>query len=163
MKLAYVMEKGQGSLDRTLAEFANTLKQKGKSVAGVVQTNISNTRTHPCDMDLQVLPKGPIVSICQNLGTGSKGCRLDTDVLARAACSLEPQINRDLDLLIINKFGKLEAQGRGFTNIICLALDLNIPVLVGVNEMNFENFKAFSDGLAQKVAPKQLLDFYKCK
>lgn len=37
------------------------------------------------------------------------------------------------DLLILNKFGKREAEGAGFRQIIGHAIELGIPVLVAVN------------------------------
>ncbi len=56
-------------------------------------------------------------------------------------------------LLIINKFGKDEADGRGFRPVIAEALALDVPVLVGVNGLNKEKFDAFTGGAAEQIAP----------
>jgi hypothetical protein len=55
--------------------------------------------------------------------------------------------------VIVNKFGKHEAEGRGFRGLIAEALGLGVPVLVGVNHLNAPRFQTFCEGLAEPVAP----------
>jgi len=52
-------------------------------------------------------------------------------------------------VLIVNKFGKHEAEGRGFRAVIAEALSNGIPVLVGVNALNLPAFEEFSAGLGR--------------
>jgi Protein of unknown function (DUF2478) len=59
------------------------------------------------------------------------------------------------DLFILNKIGPEEATGRGFCNVIGVALDHNIPVLVGVGEASKAAFEAFTGGLASAL-PAQM-------
>lgn len=54
-------------------------------------------------------------------------------------------------MLIINKFGKHESDGRGFRPVIGEALAMDIPVLVGVNGLNEEKFQTFADGAAEAL------------
>ncbi len=63
--------------------------------------------------------------------------------------SREPAASVWPDLLIVNKFGKAEALGRGFRPVIARALELEVPVLVGLNRSNRESFDAFAEGLAE--------------
>lgn len=56
-------------------------------------------------------------------------------------------------LLIVNKFGKLEAAGRGFVPVIAEALDRGLPVLVGVNAQNLPAFLDFAGELARELPP----------
>jgi Protein of unknown function (DUF2478) len=49
--------------------------------------------------------------------------------------------------LIINEFGKHEAEGRGFRAVIAKALSEDSPVLVGVNALNLLALEAFENGL----------------
>ena len=58
------------------------------------------------------------------------------------------------DLLIVNKFGKHEAQGRGFRTVIAEALSKGIPVLVGINALNLSAFEEFAEGLATRLPPE---------
>lgn len=66
------------------------------------------------------------------------------------------------DLLMVNKFGKPEAQGRGLCPVILRAMESGIPTLVGVNEMNTPIFQAFSDGMAEALRPdlRSVRDWY---
>lgn len=59
------------------------------------------------------------------------------------------------DLLVVNKFGKQEAQGRGLCPAISIAMEMEIPTLVGVNEMNAAEFHAFSEGVAETLPPER--------
>ena len=56
--------------------------------------------------------------------------------------------------MIINKFGKSEAEGQGLRSVIAEAISRDVPVLVGLNAANEEAFESFSGGLAQKLEPE---------
>ena len=62
-----------------------------------------------------------------------------------------PGFHTGADLLLINKFGKHEAGGRGFRNAIAMALAQDMPVLVGLNAMNEPAFQEFVGGSAQNL------------
>jgi hypothetical protein len=53
---------------------------------------------------------------------------------------------------VVNKFGKQECLGRGSQPVIVQALEVGLPVLVGVNGLNLGGFLAFADALARPVA-----------
>ena len=57
------------------------------------------------------------------------------------------------DVLIINKFGSLESEGRGFREVIAEAIARDIPVLVGLNKMYAKSFSEFTDGVAVQLPP----------
>ena len=59
-------------------------------------------------------------------------------------------------LLIVNKFGKHEAEGRGFRSLIAEALASGLPVLLGVNQMNMHSFQAFAGDMAEPLTPAGL-------
>lgn len=157
MILASVTHTGRGETDRLLAEFASVLLARNVCLAGVVQSNTDCPDDAACDMDLTVLPDGPLIRISQSLGGASKGCRLNPSELERAVGLVTPTLQGkpDLlpDLLIVNKFGKHEALGRGFRPVIAEALMLGIPVLTGVNAVNATAFAEFSGGEAIQVSP----------
>jgi nucleoside-triphosphatase THEP1 len=133
-----------------LARVATRLMAEGMPVAGAVQHNIACDRQH-CDMDLQVLPEGPVVRISQNLGAESQGCRLDAGALETAVVAVAARMG-GARLLIVNKFGKHEAEGRGFRDLVAEAAGQGIPVLIGINDQNKAAFAAFAGDLAEPVA-----------
>ncbi|WP_170340846.1 DUF2478 domain-containing protein [Ruegeria arenilitoris] len=153
MHLAYVTTTDRGATDRLLSAVAERLLAKGARLAGVVQTNTDCADSSKCDMDLRVLPNGKTIRISQSLGRQSRGCRLDPAALEQAVGYVTASLADGPQLLIVNKFGKHEADGRGFRPVIAEALALDIPVLVGVNGLNRDKFVDFTDGSAQSLEP----------
>ncbi|MFC3615377.1 DUF2478 domain-containing protein [Lutimaribacter marinistellae] len=154
MQLAYTMAPGRGDTDLLLFRLAKALTKAGVRTAGTVQINSESPSGGPCDMDVQVLPDGQVFRISQSLGTGSRGCRLDPTALESAVGYVQKALDVGADCLIINKFGKQEADGRGFRPVIAEALTRGIPVLVGVNALNLSAFNYFAGGLAQDLRPE---------
>lgn len=154
MNLAYVTTQARGATDRLLAAVADRLGAEGVRLAGVVQTNTECADNARCDMDLRVMPTGEVIRISQSLGAGARGCRLNPGELERAVGLVSGALANGPDLLIVNKFGKHEADGRGFRPLIAEALALDVPVLLGVNGLNEEKFLAFTEGAAAKLEPE---------
>ena len=154
MNLAYTMAPGRGDTDLILFKLAKVLAARGLRCCGTVQINSERGDTGPCDMDVRVLPDGPILRISQDLGRDSHGCRLDPAALETAVGLVSASMEEGSDLLIVNKFGKHEAQGRGFRTVIAEALSKGIPVLVGINALNLSAFEEFAEGLATRLPPE---------
>ena len=150
MRLGYVSQPGRGATDACIAAAVELLTGAGLRLAGTVQTNLARAKDHPCDMDLLVLPDGPVHRISQDLGPAARGCRLNGGVLEDAVMQAAAHL-AGADLLVVNKFGKLEAEGRGFVPLIAEAVDRSIPVLLGVNGLNLPALLAFAGGLAQDL------------
>ncbi len=151
--IATVTSPGRGDTDLLLARFATEMAARGYRVRGVVQINTGRGADHPCDMDVRVLPEGPVFRISQSLGAEARGCRLDPSALEEAVAAVEATM-ASADLLIINKFGKHEAEGRGFRPLIAEALGKGIPVVIGLNRLNQPAFEAFAGDLAESCAPQ---------
>jgi hypothetical protein len=162
MKIGYVMSPGRGDVDRVLGRLAETLMARGVDVAGVVQTNTDCGPAKACDMDVEVLPAGPVLRISQDLGPGSRGCRLNPEALELAVGLVGQRLTGDTRLLVVNKFGKQEAEGRGFREVIGAALAQDIPVVVGLNGLNRDAFEEFCGGMAEALTPElqALLDWF---
>lgn len=153
MRMGYVIAPGRGDTDLLLAGVAETLMAEGAALCGTVQFNTACEGEGPCDMDVRVLPDGRVIRISQSLGPGARGCRLDPGALETAIAACEARLD-GADMLIVNKFGKQEALGRGFRALIGEAMGRGIPVLVGLNALNKEAFEAFTGGAAEPVAPE---------
>lgn len=151
--LGVLSVEGPGVADSLLDRVAAHLMARGIPLAGAVQRNPEGARDGRCHMDLHVLSADRTVRISQDLGALAKGCRLDPGGLeaavglAEAALAAEPTPK----LVIVNKFGKQEADGKGFRPLIGRALAEGVPVLVGVNPGNRAGFDAFAEGMAEQV------------
>lgn len=153
MKIAYTMAPGQGDTDSILFALASAIIRRGGRPAGTVQINTKREGVNRCDMDVRILPDGETIRISQALGRGSRGCRLDTDALERAVGRVGEELDRGADCLIVNKFGKHEADGRGFRQVIADAIARDVPVLIGVNQLNKREFLDFAGELARELPP----------
>ena len=153
MNLAYTMAPGRGDTDLILHRLATQLAARGLRCCGTVQINSERADSGHCDMDFQVLPNGPVLRISQDRGPSARGCRLDPAALEPAVGLVSTSLAGGADVLIVNKFGKHEAEGRGFRTVIAEALALGVPVVVGVNGLNLAGFEEFAGGLAIRVPP----------
>ena len=153
MDLAYTMAPGRGDTDLILRKLATDLAARGLRCCGIVQINSERADSGPCDMDVQVLPDGAVLRISQDLGPSARGCRLDPAALETAVGLVTASLGRGADVLVVNKFGKHEAEGRGFRAVIAEALALGMPVIVGVNGLNLASFQTFAGGLASPLPP----------
>ena len=149
--LGVISASGRGEGDRLLHAAAVRLQAQGLRVAGAVQSNRDRDDGRRCDMDLHVLTGSDVVRISQDLGLNSRGCRLDAAGLERVVGLVSAALDGPLDLLIVNKFGKQESEGRGFRPLIGQALLQGVPVLTSVKAGNSDAFDAFADGMAQTV------------
>lgn len=152
--LGYVTGLGRGEVDRLMREVADRLRAEGWPLAGAVQHNIETGPTSKCHMDLQVLSGADVVRISQDLGALSRGCRLDPQGLERVVGLVSAGLSKGAALLLVNKFGKQEVDGRGFRPVIGEALSSGVPVLVAVNEGNLEAFLTFAEDLAEALPPE---------
>ena len=148
MQLAHVLAPARGEVNRLLEELANRALAAGLRVVGAVQVDVPRADGDKCDMDLRLLPDGPVMRISQDLGPGASGCTLNPHALEDAVAQVAARLAQGADLLIVNKFGKHEAEGRGFREAIGAALGEGVPVLIGANQANLAAYDAFTDGLS---------------
>lgn len=150
--LGFIQKKGQGDGDRTLASVAVTLSSRGFVLAGVIQINYVFDPERRCHMDLQVLGDGPTVRISQDRGRFAQGCRLDPEGLAHAVALVDATLERgEVDLLIVNKFGKAELEGGGFREVIGKALIAGVPALTTVSPAHLSEILGYAGELGAKL------------
>ncbi len=157
MKLAAVHYKaGEGSAtDALLAELARRLKQAGYKLAGAVQSNTPAANRRRCDMTLEDLASGVLVRVSEDRGNLAQGCRLDPGALEESAGLALSSLGSHIDMVIINRFGKREAEGRGLRPVIEAAVLAEKPVLVGVNAIYWSAWQSFAGHCAIVVPPKE--------
>jgi molybdate transport system ATP-binding protein len=139
--LLYETGDASGSLLGTLAA---KLQAQGYKVGGVLQ------RRGGCGPEALLeaidLMTGQCINLCQTLGSGATSCRLDPGGLAEAAMCLRRATDSGADLIIVDKFGKLEAQGRGMAAELAHAVLSGIPVLAAVPRKNYPAWQEFTGG-----------------
>ena len=158
--IGFVAGAAGARLDAVLAGVAATLIAEGWMLAGALgeapeEDAEKCAPAPPARMMLRLLPEGQLLLISQALGAHAAGCRLDTQALegavglAEAALDVMPGARPAL--LIVNRFGKTEAAGRGFRPLIGRALAEDIPVLIAVSAANMAAFLAFTEGYGKPL------------
>lgn len=138
-----------GDIDGFLGDIARSLTKSGLAVRGALQTRGAvGGECHCADMDLTTLGSDRVFRISQPLGNGSRGCRLHPGALAECASFIERELDGGADLLILNRFGRGESEGRGFRDLIGKAIALDVPVLLAVRPTYQEAWAAFGSGLS---------------
>lgn len=139
--------------DRAIARAIEPLRDRGIALAGAIQIETADLPDrHPCDMLLENLASGDVVAIAEHRGREARGCRLDVGILTEMAEAVASSLQADAPrLLVVNKFGKIEADGGGLREAIAEAVALGIPVLVGVPARNLDRWRAFAGPLAVEL------------
>ena len=139
--------------DALIAQCAAGLAASGYRLGGVVQSNAHRRGRRRCDMYMRDLLGGDEIKISLDRGNEARGCRLDPDAFARIDAWVERAVLERVDLLIINKFGKEEAHGRGLRPVIAEALIAEIPLAIGVTTQNLCDFLTFVGDSATRLRP----------
>lgn len=139
--------------DRVIARAIAPLRERGIAMAGAIQLEpAGQPGRHPCDLLLEDLASGEVTAIAEHRGKEARGCRLDVGVLTEVAETVSTSLHASAPcLLIVNKFGKIEADGGGLRGAIAEAVELGIPVLVGVPARNLDRWRAFAGPLAVEL------------
>jgi hypothetical protein len=145
---ALVYEKDQDP-DGVLREFAADLKACGYRAVGLVQLG------HHCldapKLSAMLVQTGEELQLLQNLGACATGCRLDVGLLLDAGAQVASAIDQGADLVIINRFGKQEREGKGLSYLVERALSADIPVVIAVPSHRFTDWIRFADGMSVKL------------
>lgn len=155
MKLAAIgYQAGDGGkVDALLRQVAEQLRADGYRLAGAVQWNTENASQSKCDMVLEDLATGKRLDVSADQRGDPHACRLDTYALETVAGLVAGSIGPDVDLVILNRFGKQEAAKAGFRAVIEAAVANDLPVLTGLNAMHKELWERFTGAQSADIAP----------
>jgi hypothetical protein len=91
------------------------------------------------------------VSLFQDLGSFAGGCRLDVGRLLDAGERIASAIDQGADVVIINRFGRQEREGKGLSYVIERALSADIPVVIAVPSHRFSDWIRFAEGMSVRL------------
>jgi hypothetical protein len=142
--------------DLVLCDFARHLADSGWRVCGLVQLRDRTSGGVPGRV--MVLDNWQVVDIVP-----AGGCRLDAQWLDQMGARIKTLIAHGVDAVIVNRFGPLEAAGRGFSEAIAAASETKTPLVIAVPEFEFERWTRFSSGMTVKLDCKldKVLDWWR--
>lgn len=82
---------------------------------------------------LRNIVDGRSYPIFQDLGSGSSACHLDGTGAISASEAVRLDIAAGCDLVLLSKFGKLEAAGTGLAPAFIAAIEAGVPLLTAVS------------------------------
>ena len=101
---------------------------------------------------LRSLADGARYPIFQDLGRGAQACHLAGDGALVAATAVARDIEAGCDLVILSKFGKLEAGGGGLREAFAAAIEAGVPVLTTVAVSQAATWESFAAPLFMPIA-----------
>lgn len=138
-------------INSTVLAFAMTLEQQGVRLGGIVQIARDSPGCDCPETHVLDLASGQRLPILQNLGAHSQSCRIDSSALAIASGFLNQAIESKAEIIFVNRFGKLEAEGRGLFAEIAAAALARIPTLVCVSAKYLKAWREFASDLAVEL------------
>lgn len=139
---ALVYDEGQDP-DAILRAFAADLKAHGHRAVGMVQAG----QCADSSLSALLLHTGEILPLSQDFDPAARGCRLDIARLQHAGQRIAEALEQGADVVIINRFGKRERDGKGLGYLIDRAFESNLPVVIAVSRERFAEWDKFAEGM----------------
>jgi hypothetical protein len=157
--IAAIRARADLPVDAILADTVATLRHSGLNIGGIIQEEDDGFNAAQPITRLRDISDGSLIQISQDLGRDARGCRLDAGSLIEAASRIESAIEVGIDLLVLNRFGKSEAEGSGLRFVIERAILVGVPVLTAVRDQYVSAWNDFHGGMATwlPASPKAIL------
>ena len=158
-RLAAIVFERDEAPDEALIAFVGGAMASGARIAGLVQERADDDLCDKHDVRVRDLTSGEVLPIMQDLGAGSTGCAVDPAAIAAAARLLGRALATNPDLLVVNRFGRLELEGGGMLSEIGRAFSEGVAMIVCVPARYRDAWDAFAAGLdAQLPAEREALE-----
>ena len=133
--------------DAVLRDFAADLKTQGVRVVGLVQAG----QCADSSLSAVLVHSGEKLLLAQDFDPAASGCRLDIGRLENVGARVAEALDAGADLLIINRFGKRERDGKGLAFLIERALGADIPLVIAVSQDRFAEWIRYAGGVSVKL------------
>ncbi|MCC7283268.1 MAG: DUF2478 domain-containing protein [Acetobacteraceae bacterium] len=126
----------QGTSSTDVQDLFRTLVARWRPasrIAGVIEEDHGLGERNCRAGRLRSIVDGASYPIFQDLGPGSTACHLDGAGAVSASEAVRHDIAAGCDLVVLSKFGKLEAGGAGLAPAFRAAIEAGVPVLTAVS------------------------------
>lgn len=121
--------------------------QPSTRIAGVIEDGHGHDDQVCGAAYLLSIASGARYPMFQDLGQGSSACRIDPAGVVLAGEAVRRDIAAGCDLVVLNRFGKLEAGREGLMSAFAAAVEAGVPVLTSVSPAFQEAWERFADPL----------------
>jgi hypothetical protein len=133
--------------DAVLRDFAADLSARGFRAVGMAQAG----RCADSSLSAVLLHSGEKLLLAQDFDPAASGCRLDVGRLQNAGDRVAEALEAGADLLVVNRFGKRERDGKGLSYLIERAREADIPVLIAVSIHSVSDWNKFAGGMSVRL------------
>jgi len=135
-----------------LADFVQKRRADGLRIAGLFEVPEPGQGGACGRLSVVDIATGARIAISQNLGPGSTACNLDPQGVAEACAAAQRAIQAGADLVILSKFGKLEAARGGLCDAFAAAINAELPIVTTVNPVLRKDWTLFAGDLSDDVS-----------
>jgi hypothetical protein len=140
--------------------FAGRWTERGVRIVGLIEEFGPNPRTRRAAR-LRNITTRETYPLFQDLGPLAEACHLDGAGIVAACVNICREIGPGCDLVILSKFGQLEAARSGLMDAFLIAVERNIPVLTSVSPAYSSSWDSFSSPLSSILpADDEALDLW---
>lgn len=153
---ALVHPDDEHQMELLLERVARRLQAGGWRVGGLVhrQDRYANGNKR---MQLFDLRSARQFELSQDLGGASQACSLNPQALAQASAVLRQALDDGVDLVVINRFGIVEAAGQGFAAEFAAFMEAGTPVLTAVAARHLQDWRRYTGGLHAELPADEAL------
>jgi len=142
--IAIVRGAASEAIQRLLSDFV-ARHRDGARIVGLIEHAGEGPDRQCGPGTLLSLADGRRYPMFQDLGAGSAACAFDPEGVVFAADAVAEQIAAGCDLVVLNKFGKYEAENRsGLVSAFQAAIVAEVPVLTSVSPKQAGAWDAFA-------------------
>jgi len=134
--------------DAILRDFAASLNAQGFRAVGMVQAG----QCADSSLSAVLVHSGEKLLLAKDFDPSASGCSLDIERLQAAGARIADALQSGADIVIINRFGKRERDGKGLAYLIERARDAGIPLVIAVSSNHFADWVKFAGGTSAKLA-----------
>lgn len=155
LRAAAIRHDGSCDVDALLAEAVDAQIRAGRRVRGLLMAPAEQRGDCLAEMVLVDIDKRDGYLVSQALGSESKACRADPQGFARASEVLRAALADAPELIVCNRFGRLESEGSGFSAELLEIMSRDIPFLTVVSHHLVEDWQRFTGGAAALLPPQR--------
>ncbi|MGY6270012.1 DUF2478 domain-containing protein [Achromobacter denitrificans] len=148
---ALVYRESSCAADALLADFARDMLARGRRLHGLVQQETTPPEGERPQRQLADLRTGRLYRLPQDLGPSSQACGQDPGALASASHVLREALQERAELVIVDRYGALEASGGGFAQAMLALMREGIPLLTVVPETLWSSWYRFTGRMSEEL------------
>ncbi len=137
--------------DALLEDFLYRRLGEGYDALGLLQRSVAGARSRNRSVAFELAPPEEWPTIEAVWPPRNQPC---SAVLPELAARLAQALDRQPDIVVLNRFGRAECEGKGLLGALAEALDRDIPVLIATPVGLYDRWIKVSCGLAVTLNPQ---------